>query len=171
MKSATLPSSIVSEITLRPRGVEDEDFSYQVYASTREDEMALVDWSPAQKSAFLQMQFHAQRQSYQMHFPEATYQVILRDETSVGRLILNRTVDAISLMDIALLPAYRNAGIGTHLIQTLQAEARSAGKAVRLHVEPYNPALRLYTRLGFRIVAESDFYLEMEWRPGEVKDA
>jgi ribosomal protein S18 acetylase RimI-like enzyme len=33
------------------------------------------------------------------------------------------------------------------------------------HVETFNSALRLYKRLGFRIVGESGIYLEMIWKP------
>jgi ribosomal protein S18 acetylase RimI-like enzyme len=151
-------------ITMRPARPEDEAFLYRVYASTRAEEMALVNWPVAQQEAFLQMQFNAQRQSYLMQFPEATYQIIRRDASAIGRLIINRTDNEILLMDIALLPEYRNAGIGTQLIHDLQAEAMLAGKLMRLHVETFNPALRLYQRLGFTPVAESGFYLEMEWQ-------
>ncbi len=44
-------------ISLRPITAEDVDFLYRVYASTRADEMKLVDWDDAQKRAFLEMQF------------------------------------------------------------------------------------------------------------------
>src|SRR4051794_24434685 len=113
-------------VTTRLACPEDEAFLYQVYASTRAEEMALTNWSVAQQAAFLRMQFNAQRQSYLIQFPAATYQIILREENAIGRLILNRTNKEILLMDIALLPAYRNAGIGTQLIQALQAEASQA---------------------------------------------
>ena len=33
-----------------------------------------------------------------------------------------------------------------------------------LQVEPYNPAVRLYQRLGFRVVAQGEVNLFMEWR-------
>ena len=53
-------------------------------------------------------------------------------------------------MDIALLPEYCNRGIGTTLLRGLQTEAAAAGRLLRIHVERFNPALRLYARLGFR---------------------
>jgi GNAT superfamily N-acetyltransferase len=40
------------------------------------------------------------------------------------------------LVDIALLPEHRNAGIGTRLIRRLMDEAALAGKPVRPHVTP-----------------------------------
>jgi ribosomal protein S18 acetylase RimI-like enzyme len=152
-------------LRLRPVRREDEAFLLQVYASTRADEMALVPWGAEQKDAFVRMQFNAQRQSYAQQSPDAKYDVILRDEVPVGRLIVNRTGDAIGLMDIALLPEYRNAGLGTALIRDLMDEARAAHKPLRLHVEFFNPALRLYERLGFRKISESGIYYEMEWTP------
>ena len=58
----------------------------------------------------------------------------------------------------------RNRGIGTRLLRELQEEARSAGKPLRIHVERFNPALRLYERLGFRQTEDKGIYLFLEWR-------
>jgi hypothetical protein len=55
------------------------------------------------------------------------------------------------IVDIALLPQYCNRGIGTTLLRDLQSEAAAAGKPLRIHVERFNPALRLYQRLGFTL--------------------
>ncbi len=152
-------------ITLCPTRPEDESFLYTVYASTRAGEMELVDWTPEQKTAFLQMQYNAQRQHYLTYYPAATYHIIQRDDVPIGRVIVHRSQDEILLMDIALLPEYRNGGIGTAFIRELQDEAARTGRVFRLHVETFNPALRLYKRLGFIPIGESGIYLEMEWNP------
>ena len=65
-------------------------------------------------------------------------------------------------VDIALLPEYCNRGIGTTLLRGLQSEAVAAGKPLRIHVERFNPALRLYERLGFHPIADRGVYLFME---------
>ncbi len=145
----------------------DEPFLLQVYASTRADEMALVPWTAEQKQAFLQMQFDAQRDSYALEYPNATWQIIEEAENPVGRLIVNRAEDKILLMDIALLPEYRNHGIGTLLIRDLMAEAQQTGKPLHLHVETFNPAFKLYERLGFVKVDEIGIYWELAWFPAE----
>ncbi len=150
-------------VALRPSAASDEEFLLSVYASTRLDEMALVPWTQEQKAAFVQMQFRAQRQSYLTQYPQAQYYIIEQGSQRIGRMIVDRSQPAILLMDIALLPDYRNAGIGTALIRQLQDEALQAGCALRLHVETFNPALHLYERLGFRSIGESGIYLEMEW--------
>jgi len=138
---------------------------YKVYASTRADEMAQVPWSAEQKRAFLDMQYNAQRQHYLAHYPTAAWLVIQQGDAPIGRMIVERSAGEILLMDIALLPEQRNAGIGSGLVQDLMAEAGQAGKTVRLHVEFFNPALRLYERLGFVKIGEAGIYFEMEWRP------
>ncbi len=69
-------------------------------------------------------------------------------------------------MDIALLPERRNEGIGTHLLKSLIHESEASGKILSIHVERFNPALRLYERLGFRQKADKGVYLLMIRPPG-----
>jgi GNAT superfamily N-acetyltransferase len=153
--------------SLRPASLDDEAFLFQVYASTRAEEMALVPWNDEQKQAFVQMQFNAQTQSYRQQFPSAEYHVILHDGVAAGRLIVDRDEDRILLVDISLLPEHRSFGMGSALISDLKTEAQETGKPVRLDVENFNPAHRLYQRLGFQKIAEAGFYHRMEWRPVE----
>ncbi|MDQ3813817.1 MAG: GNAT family N-acetyltransferase [Armatimonadota bacterium] len=152
-------------LTLRPIHPDDQAFLIEVYASTRADELALVPWDAAQKEAFLKMQFNVREMSYQAQYPQAEQHVIMLHDQAVGRLIVNKSDEDIRLVDIALLPAYRSAGIGTTLIGDLLAEARAAGKPVRLRVLKSNRALGLYQRLGFIITDDTGAYYDMEWRP------
>src|SRR5215471_16968173 len=150
-------------IGLRAASSEDEPFLHAVYASTRADELALVDWDDAQKAAFVDMQFTAQHRHYHEHYADATFDVVLCDGEPAGRLYVARWPAEIRIIDIALLPAYRNRGIGARLLEQLMAEAADAGKRVSIHVEHFNPALRLYTRLGFQPIADRGVNLLMEW--------
>ena len=152
-------------LSLRPVEPADEPFLFMVYASTREPELAMVDWDPAQKEAFLLQQFSAQYQYYREHYVGASYQVILRDGLPVGRLYVARWPEEIRIMDIALLPEHRNAGIGSSLLRDLQADGAATGKRVSIHVEKFNPALRLYERLGFAPTTDRGVYVMLEWRP------
>ena len=156
------------QVTLRPVGADDEDFLYHVYASTRTDEMALVDWSAEQKEAFLRMQFEAQTTHYRAYYPHAVYQIIQCEPSMpIGRLIVDWSNDSMLIIDIALLPEYRNAGIGTTIIQQLMAEATNTQRPIFLHVEVFNPALKLYNRLGFVKTGEQGIYHEMIWKPSD----
>ncbi len=96
-------------VALRPMRARDQDVLYRVYASTRTEELAVVDWSEAEKTAFLTQQFEAQRRYYQAQFPDAAFQVIERDGAPIGRLYLDRRAEEIRIIDIALLPAHRRA--------------------------------------------------------------
>ncbi len=149
-------------ISLRPITLDDEGFLYSVYSSTREDELAQVDWDDAQKQAFLKMQFHAQHTYYMEQYKHASFDVILLDDVPVGRLYLDRRKSEIRIVDIALLTAYRNRGIGSLLLKDILAEGERAGLPVRIHVEHFNPALHLYTRLGFRHIDDHGVYYLME---------
>ncbi len=127
--------------------------------------MALVDWDDTQKAALLHQQFAAQHQFYQEHYTQTDFLLMLRDAVPVGRLSVARWQDEIRIVDIAVLPPYRNTGIGTTILRDLLAEAALAHKPVRIPVEKFNPALRLYARLGFAPIADKGVYLFMEWTP------
>ena len=152
-------------ISLRPVEPTDEGFLYDVYASTRTEELAPVPWTDGQKAAFLRQQFTAQHRYYQEHYRDARFEIILRDGEPVGRLYVARWPEEIRIVDIALLPAHRYAGIGSQLLRELLAEGAATGKRVSIHVERFNPAMRLYQRLGFSDVADRGVYVMMEWTP------
>ena len=54
------------------------------------------------------------------------------DGANAGRMIVHRTREALQLVDIALLPRHRNAGIGKALMQRLFGEAAATKKPLRL---------------------------------------
>jgi ribosomal protein S18 acetylase RimI-like enzyme len=154
-------------VSLRPIESSDVPFLFDLYASTRADELATVDWSAEEKQAFLAQQFIAQQRAYTGTYDGADFQVILCDGVRAGRLYLARWPAEIRIVDIALLPEYRGRGIGSALIRDLQSEAVAGHSAISIHVERFNPAKRLYERLGFALAAErDDVYLLMRWDAG-----
>ena len=153
-------------VTLRPIIPDDEAFLCQLYASTRDEEMALLDWPPEQKASFLTMQFNAQHRFYLEQFAQAKFHIMELDDKPIGRLYLDYRKDEIRIIDIALLPDYRNQGIGSAYLNAILAEAAQKGLAVRIHVEHYNRALALYQRLGFRKIDDQGIYYLMEWTQG-----
>lgn len=154
-------------LDLQPVKAEDEPFLFEVYASTRADEMKMVGWDKPQQEVFLRMQFNAQRSSYAAQFPNADYRVVVQDGQPAGRLIVDRSGEDILLIDIALLPGFRNLGIGSTVMKQLIAEAVATHKPLKLHVEKFNRALRLYERLGFSAVGDNGIYVEMIWQPDQ----
>lgn len=152
-------------LILRPVEAGDDELIYQVYASTRAEEMALVDWSAEQQEAFLRMQVGAQTDHYKIHYPQAEYHIIEREDAPIGRLITERSKDSILIIDIALLPEYRKMGIGTAILKDLMGAAEREKRSIVLRVEFFNPALQLYARLGFAKTREMSIYHEMVWTP------
>jgi ribosomal protein S18 acetylase RimI-like enzyme len=150
------------DVSLRPARDEDEALLYRVFASTREAELAPLGLDEGQKTTLLRMQYTAQHQHYRAAFPGAEYLVVLRAGQPVGRYYLYRGPDEFRVLDIALLPEHRRAGIGGALLGALLAEADLAGRPVRLHVERNNPAIRLYERLGFKCIGDTGVYFHLE---------
>ncbi|MGD0089792.1 MAG: GNAT family N-acetyltransferase [Planctomycetota bacterium] len=152
-------------VTFRPVSPEDEEFLFALYASTRKEELAQWGWPQARQQAFLALQFKAQRRQYLAQFPEAAHSLLILDGAPIGRLWVDRA-NSIRLVDITLLPERQHQGLGTSLIQLLQAEAAACSKPLELSVLKSNVrALRLYQRLGFAIAADGGMYLAMIFPP------
>ncbi|MFK7972212.1 MAG: GNAT family N-acetyltransferase [Bacteroidia bacterium] len=152
-------------IRFQPITDADLPFLNKLYASTREEELSVTGWSSKEKTAFLDQQFHAQHTFYQEQFAKARFDIIIQDQTPIGRRYIEVRSDEIRLIDIALLPAYRGQGIGKTLMEQVLDEGRMHNLPVRIHVEQHNPAMRLYTRLGFEKIGDTGVYFLMEWKP------
>jgi GNAT superfamily N-acetyltransferase len=94
------------------------------------------------------------------------FYVILIDGAEAGRIYLHERAEELRLMDIALLPPFQRRGAGGALIKAVLDRATAKALKVGIHVESFNPAMRLYTRLGFVEVGRSQVYVAMEWNPG-----
>lgn len=154
-----------ANITLRPVAPSDHEFLVAVYGSTRADELALVPWTAEQQELFVRSQFAAQQDHYGKHYPDGRHDIIMFDGRPVGRLYVARLDHEIRIVDITVLPAERNAGIGSYLIRQLLDEAKHTEKVTRIYVETFNPSLRLFERLGFTPTEQNGFHLLMQWNP------
>jgi ribosomal protein S18 acetylase RimI-like enzyme len=149
------------DLLLREATPDDQPFLLELYASTRSEELEGLGWDDNQKQAFIKMQFLARERMY----PRVDNRIILLNGRAIGRMLVDRNKAGIRLNDIALLTGYRNAGIGSRLIQDLMKEATATGKPIHLKVVTTSPAVRLYERLGFRRNGPAEAYLEMKWVP------
>lgn len=140
---------VPGSIAFRPITGEDEEFLYRVYASTREEEMAVTGWSEKQIEEFLRMQFTLQHTQYLQDYKNASFEIILLDKVPIGRLYVDRRKQEIRILDLALLPGFRGRGIGSRILKELISEAEKKKLPLNLHVEYNNPAQKLYERLGF----------------------
>lgn len=149
-------------IALRSAVAADRPFLARVYASTREAELAQVPFTDEERAAFVAQQFDAQSRHYAAHYHDTSFDVIEVDGTPAGRLIVGRWAHEIRVVDIALLPEFRGRGVGSRVLAPVLAEADARGVPTTIHVEQFNPAQRLYHRLGFREVGTETIYRKLE---------
>jgi ribosomal protein S18 acetylase RimI-like enzyme len=149
-------------VELRQAVSEDEPFFARVFESTIEAKFAGLPLDPAMKRSLVEMQYRALTQSRQQAFPYARRQLVLVDGTPAGYCWTHISEGRMRLVDIALLPSFRNRGVGATLLGRLLAEADASGFDVDLHVELENPARRLYERFGFTVISQEGPYLTMQ---------
>jgi GNAT superfamily N-acetyltransferase len=154
-----------SEITRRPVCDGDLPFLFELYASTREAEMAQTPWTVEQKTAFVNMQFAAQLAGYRDSYPTADHEIFSTAEGPVGRIYWVREAERLHILDITVTPARRNEGIGSLILADLLEEADGAQKPVSIHVENFNPSCSLFARLGFQVAKEDGFMLLLKRPP------
>jgi ribosomal protein S18 acetylase RimI-like enzyme len=150
---------------LRASTPADEPFLTRVYADTRAAELALLGWSAEQQASFLASQSSFQQRAYAAGHPGSGFEIVLLDDTPIGRLFVARGSSELRVVDIALLAEHRGAGIGTELLLGVLAEAAARGVGVGLEVDLSNPARRLYARLGFVVEGTTQIQASLRWTP------
>lgn len=158
-------------IQLRPAGENDNLFIESVYRTTREKELSLTNWTENQKQAFIMMQSMAQSAEYKKNYPGAAFQIIIYNKKAAGRIYIWEDDNEIRLIDITLLPLFRRKGIGTNLLQELIKKSKAVQKKLSLHVEPDNPALKLYKQMGFIYIKNNGRHYFMERNPENKKSS
>jgi len=152
-------------LTLRPLTSEDSPFLARLYKSSRGDDLRELGWDESRIDDFLEMQYQAQRILDEQDYAKATDQLILWSGNRAGRLLVDSRENEIRCVDLALLPEFRNRGLGTILMRRLQLQAVTAHKPLRLQVIRYNRAINLFERLGFVRTSETGTHFQMEWKP------
>ncbi len=149
------------------RSMSDEDLPFvaALFASTRAEEVAASGWPPEVQRAFLEQQHRAQHRHYREVNPTGEWLIVERDGAPVGRLYLNEAGGTLHLIDISLLPGERGRGLGGAIMADLMADAAARSLPIELYVEKFNPARRLYVRLGFEAVEDTGVYDRMVLPP------
>lgn len=160
-----MDKKVKEKLTFRPITEQDTEFLYLVYAGTRDEEIAITGWSEEQKQEFLHMQFNLQHTQYLQNYRDAAFEIILVDNVPAGRLYVDRREKEIRLIDLALLPEFRRQGIGTAILKDLIAESDEKNLPLNFHVERFNPARRLYERVGFKMKEDKGMHFFMEKAP------
>ncbi len=148
-------------VTLRALHPSDRAFIERLFAGSRAEEMSHTGWPAEQIAAFLSQQFNAQHTYYQAHYSDGELLIIELYGQAIGRLYMFWGPTTLNLIDITLLPEFQGRGIGSTLIEAQLRRADEQGLKVELFVEYFNPAQRLYGRLGFHVCGDSGVYLKL----------
>lgn len=103
-----------------------------------------------------------QESRFRESFDPATISIVRIQDRDVGYLKVEYHDDHVFLAGIYLDREYRYRGIGSELIVDLLNRCRNLRKPLRLRVLRPNPAQRLYRRLGFRPIEETETHIYME---------
>ncbi len=155
---------------VRPARPQDHEFLALLYATTRADELDYAGFPVEQRDAFCRMQFDAQQHHYALYFARARDMIIELDGQAIGRELIARAADELFLVDIALLPAFRNRGIGSHRLRSLIDESRKLNCPIRLYAVQGSGAEALYRRHGFVVTGEEGVHFMMQ-RAADVSTA
>ncbi|HWY67990.1 MAG TPA: GNAT family N-acetyltransferase [Terriglobales bacterium] len=140
-------------IALRPAGTRDFDYCKRLYFAGMKTIIEELRLNQASQEASFQEQWQATQ-----------VRIIALDSSDIGWLQSFIEDDAIFLAQLFVDGPFQRRGIGTDMIHRLIGEANQTNRAVRLNVVKINPAVRLYERLGFRIVREDErkFYMKRD---------
>ncbi|WP_404392370.1 GNAT family N-acetyltransferase [Pseudoalteromonas phenolica] len=153
-------------LNLRPFKESDLIFLKHLYATIREPEVAQAQFTPQQKQLFFTQQFEAQHSHYMKNYCTDDFNIIEVAGQPIGRLYLDHWRTETRIVDIALLPEFRANGIGGFLLKKVITEAHKNNKPVSIHVEKFNPARKLYEKLGFKFKSEfNEVYILLECKP------
>ena len=100
---------------------------------------------------------------YSLNPAKGGFVVVYKEENEIkAAVVVNKTgmdgyIPAHILVYIAVHESMRGKGIGKEIMQQVMDNAKGG---IALHVEPDNPAKKLYERLGF-----TNKYLEMRYQP------
>ncbi len=144
------------EISQRPETAGDEAYVHRLILDSLAGELAAASWPEAIRDSLLETQYRGRLAGIQATYPDAERYILLVDGRNAGRMVVHRDANRIHLVDIVVSPEQRNRGVGTYLIRQLIEDAERAAKPVILMVNAFNPAQRLYRRLGFRRAGGDD---------------
>ena len=106
------------------------------------------------------------RRRVEFHLDAAA--IVECDGQDVGMIKVLRDGTTWTIEQFQLAPAHQGKGLGAAVLRAVIADARASGAQLSLSVLKQNPAARLYQRLGFRTLSETDHSFKMTLAETEV---
>ena len=96
---------------------------------------------------------HWQKDNFDKEWKRDEFEVVNHENLVIGYLQFSKEKDHIYLHNIALIPDYRNKGLGSYLLERILKKAQKLGTAVELSVHTKNEvALKLYKKYDFEVI-------------------
>ncbi|HEU4430227.1 MAG TPA: GNAT family N-acetyltransferase [Myxococcota bacterium] len=146
----------MTEVVLRPARDADAEFSFALMKAAL---------APYVVETFGPWDEEARRARFFTSLALDRHPIVEHRGERVGCLKVARDREMLRLNRVFLLPSHQGKGIGSRLVLGLIHEADSAQLPIHLRVLRVNPARRLYERLGFEIVGETETHFLMQREP------
>jgi ribosomal protein S18 acetylase RimI-like enzyme len=140
------------KIELRQAKHEDYSYLYELKKRTLREYISKTwDWDE-----------NWQKKYFSSNFNPDLLKIIIEGGNEIGCISIIEEDNQIFLSLIEISPEYQNQGIGSTLIKDLLIKAEKLSKSVYLQVLKTNEkAKKLYLRLGFSIIEESETHYKM----------
>ena len=129
-----------------------------------------------------QLEINWSEKDIELHLnKETSFNIYLLDQTKVkGALIghflyQDQKVSEFEILHIAVLPEFRNQGLGRMILEELEKQLKSTGKSVKIFLEASainKFAIKLYEKLGYKAYNErKNYYGSNPINPSSLQDA
>jgi ribosomal protein S18 acetylase RimI-like enzyme len=129
-----------------------------------------------------QLEINWSEKDIELHLnKETSFNIYLLDQTNVkGALIghflyQDQKVSEFEILHIAVLPEFRNQGLGRMILEELEKQLKSTGKSVKIFLEASainKFAIKLYEKLGYKAYNErKNYYGSNPINPSSLQDA
>ncbi len=154
-----------ANVCLRPEIPEDADFLEDLFVANKDDAPGWRELLPAERTRLLKEQSALQRLHYRKFYPQAWFTIIEVEGKPAGRLCVNQSPKEMRVVDISILPEYRQHGIGSRLIQQVITESTRLKRPLRLCAELGSTVHSFYQKLGFIEFKRDGTHVHYQWVP------
>ena len=140
---------------MRPFEKRDAPAAYAIHRAAM-GEYVVQQWGPWDEAL--------QRQFFEDRIELGLMQVIEVDGGIAGIHEWEMRADALHIVNIEVAPPLQGQGLGTAILRDAQRIAAERGLPVKLQVLKFNPATRLYERLGFVETGRNESHVLTEWQ-------